>query len=142
MPNAKEPDYNWYYIYPLESDQRQPRNSLRGFLMATETVFFSLDGDDYAINLGPGSAEDFRAELAPFIERARKVGEKSLEQLREELHKDQGEIYYQPPFHRLDYPMALDDEDGMVDHPGPLPDGPPPLSRPHGGPQVPPGYFD
>lgn len=118
MPDAREPNYDWYV--------GMPNDSLDWGYPADETVFFSLGEDDYAINLTKKHAAELRAALAPFIENARKVGEVSLETLREELHKDQGEIYYQPPFRRVDRPMALADSDGMWRHPGELPEGTPP----------------
>jgi Lsr2 len=40
---------------------------------ATETVRFGLDGTSYEIDLNAGHACDFRALMAPFTEKARKV---------------------------------------------------------------------
>ena len=45
---------------------------------ADETVRFSLGATDYEIDLSAENASRFRAELAPFAERARKVGRGQL----------------------------------------------------------------
>jgi hypothetical protein len=41
---------------------------------ADETVRFGLGGTDYEIDLSTKNAKAFRRQLAPFIERARRVG--------------------------------------------------------------------
>ena len=41
---------------------------------ADQTVRFGLDGAEYEIDLSTGNAAAFRAQLAPFTERARKAG--------------------------------------------------------------------
>jgi len=41
---------------------------------ATETVSFGLDGVAYEIDLGSGNADGLRAELAQYVEHARKSG--------------------------------------------------------------------
>jgi nucleoid-associated protein Lsr2 len=39
---------------------------------ADETVSFSLDGQGYEIDLSAGQAQEMRAELGPYVERARR----------------------------------------------------------------------
>lgn len=39
-----------------------------------QTVRFGLDGAEYEIDLSTGNATAFRAQLAPFTERARRTG--------------------------------------------------------------------
>ncbi len=41
---------------------------------ADETVQFGFDGTDYEIDLSEKNARDFRTQLAPFVEHARKSG--------------------------------------------------------------------
>ena len=41
---------------------------------AEETVRFGFDGEDYEIDLNGMNASDFREQLAPFIEHARRAG--------------------------------------------------------------------
>jgi len=44
---------------------------------ADETVRFGLGGAEYEIDLSKKNAADFRAQIGPFVERARKAGRAS-----------------------------------------------------------------
>ncbi|MFJ5301108.1 histone-like nucleoid-structuring protein Lsr2 [Streptomyces sp. NPDC088350] len=65
-----------------------PRDSFNSEELAAETVFFSLDDSDYVINLTEERATKLRAELVPFIEKARKVGEVGIISLYDQLDKE------------------------------------------------------
>lgn len=65
-----------------------PRDTVDGIQPADETVFVSLEGDNYAVNLTDKKATNLRADLAPFIAVSRLVGETSTADLRVQLAEE------------------------------------------------------
>ncbi|MER6626788.1 histone-like nucleoid-structuring protein Lsr2 [Streptomyces sp. NPDC000987] len=84
-----------------------PRDAFDQWIPADETVFFSLDDADYAINLTAGGAAGLREKLAPFLEKARKVGETSIGELRANLDAELGFISGLDVYDPADPPLAI-----------------------------------